>query len=366
MRHRGVGLAQVGSWTNLVEEGKPIVAAIYLYRSKVGLWPHALDDLIPMYLKENQVGQWRFKWQPQGWWSLTNYEGVPEFAVRFERRLPTEGWKLTDGVREVMLAVDQPGIDLPLPGPDELWDEVQADLNRRIARQPGMRVHYKGLISHLIRRKEYREALRVCEACLRTWPSHWWPTLMLATLESKAGASKGGDGRIRALACEYGDFIHWFFVAYNYSNRGKEVEADHALAQAAKSAMKDLDAKEETTGESLGTAVEAFAWWGAMMAYKGRHYDTALAVCDAWESHRKEKGYGDESFYAIKAACFLALGELACASTQLKLAEEACRMSNPWAGELDGLSDAIQRGDKHFSFSPSGYPGEFSPILPYE
>src|SRR5262245_49306872 len=52
-----------------VASGRPVVEAIYRYRSEVGLWPCELADLVPRYLTTEAIQGWAYGWHANGYWT---------------------------------------------------------------------------------------------------------------------------------------------------------------------------------------------------------------------------------------------------------------------------------------------------------
>ncbi|WP_165224753.1 hypothetical protein [Aquisphaera insulae] len=59
--------AYPGVFARNIEKGRPLVQAVYAYRSDVGLYPERLEDLVPDYLAA----------VPEGWQYRAPAEGVP-------------------------------------------------------------------------------------------------------------------------------------------------------------------------------------------------------------------------------------------------------------------------------------------------
>ena len=120
-------------------------------------------------------------------------------------------------------------------------------------------------------------------------------------------------------------------------------------------------------GASLTDTAESFGWCAhAVLCYKQGWFEEALAICDQWERYREKRGYGEQSYWAIRAACYLALGK------EDKSREPICRIlarsevRGIWARNLPALQKAIERGDTEYRYAPGNYPPPFSLIVAYQ
>ncbi|MCE9532805.1 MAG: hypothetical protein K8T89_17040 [Planctomycetes bacterium] len=52
------------------ESAKPILDAIHRFKHQNGLWPNDLDELVPNYVKKEQVAGWRYSTRQDGDWKL--------------------------------------------------------------------------------------------------------------------------------------------------------------------------------------------------------------------------------------------------------------------------------------------------------
>jgi hypothetical protein len=121
---------------------------------------------------------------------------------------------------------------------------------------------------------------------------------------------------------------------------------------------------EADSGEILGYSGEGFAWDAAVLCYKQGWLEEALAVCDRLEEFRRKRGYGDKSFWAIRAACYLAQGKDRQARHAVDLILAETKSTNPWAKNLEQLDEAVQRKDLDYHYDPRD--PEFSVLVEYE
>jgi hypothetical protein len=354
--------------TQIAAQGKPIVLAIYQFKRNSGLWPQRLKDLTPKYISEKKIDGWSYQWWPdQNRWHLTCYAFFPELAVRYEAGPSFNGWKLTDGTRETKLQIKQPKCDdAPLPT-NKLLRHLRQEMERRIAREPRYLLHYKGLVSLLVRHKRYRDAAIVAQRCLKVWPDNWWINLMVALIEAKLGKKDQAGKQLGSWAKKKKDFGRYFFLAYYYGQTQQQRKMFATLEHATKFPLADIDSDFEKTGEQFGWGGEYLAIQGAMLAYQAQRYDIALAICNKWEAFvTKEKGYGDASYLVIRAASYLALGKFAEATRQAKAAFSQREDTRFWLdNEIESLHSSIVKKDKKFAFSKGTTQVSFTPIIQY-
>jgi hypothetical protein len=348
------------------QQGTPIVTAVYEFKNRCGLWPCSLYELVPDYLPEEAGRGWHYEWKPSGWWHLTNYIDFPYWAVRYERRKDEEGWQLTDGMDGIDLNVQQSKPIARVIPQEELLNNLRAEMGRRMAAEPKRMLHYQGQVSWHYRRNELEEARAVCMRCLEVWPDHWWPNLMLSILDAQLGAFEQADLRFTRFTEQKADFNHFFLLAQFYLTQGQTERAFGALKQAATRPMGDLTDDMYTSDQPLGMMAYQGPWKAAVMAYRAKRYDVATAICDRWERYRIEKSpSADASFFAIRAACYLALGHFDQADEQIAEANRVRRSNRQLAKNVDQLSTAIERRDSSFVYDP-GEGAAFTVLIEYE
>ncbi len=271
----------------LARNGDGIVAAVYEFKNRCGLWPCTMAELVPDYVSADAARGWRYEWRASGRWHLTHFVAPSETAVRYEHRADYEGWQITDGVNGSNLGVAPPARPATPPSREELLRSMNAVMRRRIAADPKQLTHHQGLVCWLFRRGEFAEARAACARTLEVWPEHWWPNLMLALIDARLGAAAQSEGRLVRLAQKRADFNHAFFLAYFYAATNRTDEAMETLRGAAVLPLRKLDADWVNTGQQLGVMPTWHPWVAALMALRAKRYDVALAVCDRWERYWK-------------------------------------------------------------------------------
>jgi hypothetical protein len=339
------------------ESAKPILDAIYRFNHQNGLWPNELDELIPKYVKKEQVTGWRYTTRQNGYWALINYAGFPHTAVQF-RFLKDKGgkWEVSWGDGEAELKVPYaPPAQEKLP-PKEVSKNLLATMSKRIERYPGQIIHHKGLVTLLMDRELYAEAHKACQRCLELWPDIWWPNVTLAILEIRLDAKANAEKRMLAWANKHKDFIHFYFLAHYYQAAGEKEKSFDALRRATKSPIiHDWDKSgEKKTGEILIWSNEVYLRYAAILAYQGKQSDLCLAVCDRWEKYVKdEKGYEDTGYSIFRAACFVNQGKCAEAVKLIDAVIDGPNYGYQFDPGVKALKKAAQEKDMKHVFDPS-------------
>jgi hypothetical protein len=349
---------------DVAARGKPIVDAIYQFKADCGLWPCSLRELIPDYLTSEQIRGWSYTWQPTNWWYLSDLGLFPENIIRYEFRGKQAGWLITDGETETWIQKRKSETS-----PRKLSTEVQRKfvtaLKSRIRNYKHEIIHYQGLICWYYQRGEYRSASEECAKCLRRWPNHWWPNLMMAYIEKKLDQEAGADKRLATFATRKSDLGHWFFVADYYLQTGQAKKCRHAMRTGSKAPIRDVfDGRD--AGELFGVSGELLAWQAAVLCYRQAWFEECLAVCDQWQAFEKEKGYlVDHSYWALRAACYLARREYEKANDAIQSMMKIYRRKGVWADHLTELEDSINRKDSQYKYDPGNCFTHFSILIEY-
>ena len=352
----------------IAEDGKPIVEAIYRFKDVRGLWPCCLADLMPAYLKVEQTRGWELEWRPSGWWQLTNYGGLPLWAVRYSVGGNEIGWVVTDGEYTSSLGTEQL-MPPPVAHSEQEIRNVQfEELERRTKLEPPMIVHHKGLVSLHYKRHDLDQAWSACKDCLRRWPDHWWPNVMLARIENERGDAATAEARLRKWVKGHRDFTHVYFLVDFLYRTGQKEKAHAALKDAAKYPLADNTGCPDD-GEVIGVLATSYSWKGAMMAYREEWFDALLAICDQWEKFDSEEDRhtGDGGYYAIRCAFYLNQGEFEKAADQLSRVRKQLGDRNyGWNRNLDVLERAINAKDKSCRYAPKELSSELVLLIDYQ
>ena len=341
-------------WERHVKEvqmrGAPLIQAVYKFQARCGLWPCSLDELAPDYAGPAQIRGWDYTWKPNGWWYLTDYGAFPQELLRYDHRSAKKaGWMTTNGEDDAWLK----GGEI-MPPPVKVSDKERdaahvAVLRARIARYKDQIIHHEGLVCWYYSQGDYQGAQQACEQCLKRWPAHWWPNLMLAYIELKQKRAGEAEKQLARFTADHDDLSHWYLAAQFYLDEGQPGKAKAALAEAALGPLAGLHG-ETDSGEILGYSGEGFAWTAAVLCYKQGWLEEALTVCDKWEGFCKKQGYGDMSYCAIRAACYLVQGKDEEAHRTVDLILKEAKHTNPWADHLEDLDKAIKRKDRKYRY----------------
>ncbi len=337
-----------------IKQGKPIVQAVYRYRSATGLYPGKLDDLVPAYLAG----------VPQDWRYLPARNGRPPrlqlhggyhsylsyyFARPSDSKQPgwmePEGWEYNQEGTGHFQGRDK----VPVPPFEKSDGELVAarlkELRRRLetaGNDDERQEAYTRLISELVRLARLDEARASCRDCIDRLDSQWC-LMALAELDLRRGSRAGLDELV-AWTKRSPTFPRYAAIALVHRMHGQSAEALAALREAVRY---PLNADDE--GFYMP---EYYGLDSALFAYQSGQPELALSICDNWERCVRAKGWGEESYHAIRAAAYLALGRQSDAAREAAKAVAANRQSKTWADNLPALERAIQAGDRSFVYGP--------------
>jgi tetratricopeptide (TPR) repeat protein len=354
---------------NVQEHGAPLVRAIYKYHAACGLWPYSLDELVPDYAGPQRIRGWDYTWRPGGWWYLTDYGAFPKELLRYDHVSDAKAaWMATDGDDDAWLdgdEVEPPKAEVPEKERDAARIIV---LRSRIARYKNEIIHHEGLIYWYYTHGDYDNAREACEKCLKRWPSHWWPNLMMAYIEYKLGRIEDADERLERFTTEHDDLTHWYLAAVFHLEAGQPGKARKELARAAEVPLADLAGKGSSDdGEVLGYSTGyGIAWRAATLCCHQRWFEEGLAIADQWECCEKKNPYGFHQYRAFQAASYLTLGNVDKAREPLRQVMEESKTRNIGLKNLDELEKAIERKDYAYRYDPGDNPPPFSVLVDYK
>jgi tetratricopeptide (TPR) repeat protein len=339
------------------EGAKPILDAIHKFKHRNGLWPNDLDELVPNYVKRKQLAGWRYRARNDGYWTLINYAGFPHTAVQY-RHLQGERskWEVSWGDEQADLKVPYTPPKLDKLSSEELGKNLRATMAKRIERYPDQIIHYQGLVTLLMERKEFAEARKACKKCLTVWPQHWWPNVTLAVLDAQLGAKADAEKRLRAWAARHKGFHHYFCLAHYHHAAGEKEKSFAALRKALESPIADDWANPggKDTGESLLWSDEVYLRYAAILAYQGKQDRLCLAICDRWEKYvKKEKKYGDPGYAIFRAACFVKQGKFKEAEKLIDDVLEGPNYGYTFDKGVELLKKAARAKDARHVFDPT-------------
>jgi tetratricopeptide (TPR) repeat protein len=171
-----------------------------------------------------------------------------------------------------------------------------------------------------------------------------WCLIALAELDLGRGETAGLDEFV-AWTERSPSFPRYYAVAQVYRQHGRTAEALAALREGVKHTLAGRN-DEETHGP------ESECYESALFAFRKGRPDLALSICDKWEQYVQAQGYGERSYYAIRAASYLATGRQPEAVQEVARAVQENREHKTWADNLPALERAIQAGDRSFVDEP--------------
>jgi tetratricopeptide (TPR) repeat protein len=338
------------------EGGKPLVQAVYAYRSVTGLYPAMLDDLVPDYIAVIP-NDWQYT-PPSGgrpprlqlhgaFHSYLNYYFARPSNSKLSPSVWPEGWEYNqEGTLHFQGSDKFPATPFQKAN-GELIALRLHELRRRVdvAKSESDLLHaYTRLISELVRVGQLDEAGNTCRQCLSRLEARWC-LMALAELDLRCGQTAGLDGFV-AWTRQSPSFPRYFVIAQLYRQHGKVPEALAALSEGLEHTL-DGTNDDETYGP------ESDCYQSALFAYRSGRHDLALAICDKWEQYVQARGYGEESYHALRAASFLATGRQPEAKLEIARAVLMYREHRTWADNLPALDSAIQSGDRSFVYDPN-------------
>lgn len=417
-----VGLAP--DYHLLVVRGHDAVQAIHQFQSQCGLWPQYLEDLVPGYLDAAFL-------EPQPPPAARNarwfYDLSPvpdQTAPGGMRLLPSLSIRLPEGSR-AHLGYDFDPVDpawrifgdtepqrLPTSSPPphsspsppahlthpaghQVMAAAQAELARRIAREPGEVEHRRRLAGLLMAAGNTEEVRAVIAQAAIDLPESYWPRLASAVLDLAAphsapapAASPTGLQGDAATAPAAGpaevpappeslqafaqwvqrrpSMTRWFYLSHLERQAQRPHEAAAAMAKAAQMPV-------EVAADDPHAAAY-YLWDMTRWALETRRWPLVSELADAWELAYRERLVADPSFLPLRAAARLSQGNFAGARQDLEAFDAlppphpptpraSARL--PWAQHIDtpgGLRDAIERHDRTFRYDPGKFPAPFNPF----
>jgi hypothetical protein len=95
----------------------------------------------------------------------------------------------------------------------------------------------------------------------------------------------------------------------------------------------------------------------ARYALRQKQYRLVVQIADAWQKESAAHRIEEDSYLPLRAAGELALGDPTAAKKDIAMVET---LKTPtWARNLDGLQQAVDRGDQHFDYDPGDSPATF-------
>jgi hypothetical protein len=334
--------------------GVPLVEAIYQYRNDTELFPERVEDLEIVAHAGVGPTHWWYEWN--GGYPRLKYEGAEADNLVYLFGGQDQGWQVYSRAYNelgLQLRISAP-VKIPAP-PERSQAEKQrlivTEIERRIARDRSNVIHHQGLISHLMRANDPERALVATMRMHERRLEPWWELQVLARLLHQLGEDNWAEWEMLDMAGQAPEFHSFFYLAWFYREAG---QTDAALEMIGKASTAPFSRVLEDHYVD-----DYYFWLSAVYAYKQRRPDLVLAVCDAWQKIDRTRGWGTPNPLAIRAMALLAQGKTADAKASIDAAIQFQKAEGGqvcWAGKLEKMAAAIQRGDPKYRWKPESYP----------
>jgi len=153
----------------LADSMRPIVEAVYAFRSTHGLWPLSLEELAPEYLDAVPSAAW-YQWRPEGNCALSTTGAPPRAALVHVFGGIDAGWHVRVDRRYARLALPTPPVE-PARLSNEMIERAAREYDRRIAREPDNALHHRCKVSLLLEAGACEPAAAAAVAWCRAFPA---------------------------------------------------------------------------------------------------------------------------------------------------------------------------------------------------
>jgi tetratricopeptide (TPR) repeat protein len=322
--------------SRVAERHQHVAQAICDFRARHGLLPDTLEELVPAHLPALPAPTARYS---KG--LLTINAGFPGVYVSYWFSGEREGWF---GSGPLPVPKVTPSV-APASG-DALVRARLAAYDRRVALSPEAVRHRTDKIAYLVSLGRAQDAYSECRAAAAALPGWWRPQMGLAALAPPAESGEA-EARFRSWVDRHPAFIHYWYLARYYRDRGRTGDSLAALRQGAKHPLEGVD-------PDAGWVPRAFAFNAAAYACERGEPGLVLAITDSWASVRGvyKSASPDPDLPAFRAAALLALGRFDEARRAADAVLATSRERRIWAGNLDRLDAAIRREDRSFVYDP--------------
>lgn len=319
--------------------GTPLVKAALDYRNDHGLLPQTWSDLVPDYLAEPPDQNWRIYHHCLG---HREARGMTYFD--FVERV---GWHVRSKVISQPLAVPPPEPSRPSLTGEALFRAKLQEYERGIERRNEDRARLEDKLNFLGREKRADLLLEECDRLAAEYPDWWLPRMMMAWV------SPGDPRRSRFAAWvqAHPSFANHWYLSLVFRHHGDTASALDELEKAAGCEL--LHDPPDSRFVGWGMAYDA-----ARFSHQNRRHRLTMRLCQAWE-RAFGHSYGEQSWWAFRAATELELGDFAAAAADAKRAIAANQRQAMWADNLPELLAAAERHDAGFLYQPGSAGGEW-------
>lgn len=332
-----------------VQEGEALVAAIYAFRDRTGLFPRYLQDALDgsadrfgrtcearVYAPFSWVGPWRYHWLPQSGFSLSRrtWWGSYSLVHTCERNEERKAWNVRsfDGVRGSNLR-DAEGLS------PEAKVAQAAELQRRIAREPLLVGHWHAAVTTRVASGEFTEAQAAAWAFRGRFERHWWPRLALLDINDRLGRREASLRECEAWINEAPVASSIYALARWCYEHGERDLAVHALRRLLE---KPLAVPPEVLSDGIANeCAEDYLYDPCVIAYRCREYALAVDLSRHVAPVVQKSRNRHIQLLSLRAAAYLILKDFGSASCDAHAAKSALVGEAGPPSRTEHLCDAV-------------------------
>jgi hypothetical protein len=354
-------------YTSIIQQGRPIVAAIYAFKADRGLWPEYLDELSPAYLPKRPSSKWYYVGPPVGP-SLEQSPDNDRTHVGFNFAPVSPAWRVSGNGDERILQPEAPPGPSTLPAGVRIENEL-AELDRRIRWEPDLMEHRRAKASFLRSLGRMAAARVVIRQAAAAAPFHFWPRIAALALDLEVpagppGSTTGPDQApalvtAPALSSSLRDFDRWAhdpptFTHLYYLSLIRRLA--HQTPEAL-SAVEEAAKLPPAVGADDMSRPAFYLWDMARFALEQKQWDLTLKLTASWEKMQSDGRGPEDSYLALAAAAHLAQGNFAAAQASMDNLD--ARKNPTWAQNLAPLRQAVAGKNAAFRYDPGDDPPPF-------
>ena len=339
-------------------EAEPYLQAIHQYREDVGVWPMKMDALVPDYLPA-VPRRWEYTWFGSGGFCLRNLNGLT-VATSYTCSLSEgAGWRLSGGDWAAELpGAPEPEFRVRPADPVQRLKRFQAEMVRRIARDPEDWDHRYFRAYQLYQWGHWEEAAEACRECIWHHPIETENYLLLGLIEYRAGREEQGESTLREYAHARGDFVGYFLLAEYFFQTGRRDEGLETLRIAVHRPIPTrVPDRDNTTMQSLICMT-------SLRFLDNQDSETLHVFCNRTQERVSRSNYWNWGLYhLLRSALWVHEGRFTDAEQELETFTRMLKTSKitAYGHNIEDLADAIKRRDRSYwhtldhTNSPSWY-----------
>lgn len=329
----------------VIKQTTPLIDAAGEFKVRRGLWPAKLADLVPEFLSNLPASGIEYRWDPEGTSTLWLAVGVDSSNGRGKHVVYVfdgldQGWYCGfEGRLQPRYKIDP--LRSPLPSPSDAdIDHALSETARRIEANPKDQIHHKFRVSLLYKAGRFQPARAAALVWIRAFPRDFTPRYALMDIERKllAGLDRF-ESSIEWERKNHASFGRWRLFNSPNTNTG----AAGRLSAAAELPFASSDAE--------WLIAEMAAYEGAYHKLERHRYREAIQICDLWQAAAEKRFEScDASYFAIRAAGYLKLGEFDKAEADIERIQTRLENGLVWADGIEALRSAVRRRDSEFEY----------------